>query len=130
MTRLVDAEDPRFRPMLRVATGLRDLRELVVFTGGAVTGLLVTDPGASAHRPTEDVDLIIQITTLADYHVLGKRLRALGFSECQDQGAPLCRWVFEGTLVDVMPTSEKVLGFRNRWFQLALDRAARVRIPG
>lgn len=37
-----------------------DLRENVVFVGGAVAGLLITDPAMPAIRPTEDVDLVCQ----------------------------------------------------------------------
>lgn len=34
------------------------LRERLVFIGGAVTGLLITDPAMPAIRPTEEVDLV------------------------------------------------------------------------
>lgn len=39
--------------MLRVTSGLGDLGSEVVFFGGSITPLLVTDPGASAIRPTD-----------------------------------------------------------------------------
>lgn len=41
----------------------------------------------------------------------GERLRALGFREDQREGAPLCRWLVEDLVVDVMPARERVLGF-------------------
>lgn len=68
---------------------LRDL----VFVGGAVTSLLVTDEGAGAPRTTLDVDAIAEITYYAEYIAFGERPRGLGFSEDARQGAPLCRWV-------------------------------------
>jgi hypothetical protein len=45
--------------MLEIVAGrLGDLRDQVVFLGGAVTPLLVTDPGAAPARFTVDVDVI------------------------------------------------------------------------
>jgi hypothetical protein len=75
----------------------------LVFVGGAVTSLLVTDHGAGAPRPTLDVDAIAEITSYAEYIAFGERLRALGFSEDIREGAPLCRWVREAMILDVMP---------------------------
>lgn len=47
-------------PHLRqVAEALGDLREQVVFIGGAVAGLLVTDPLADCVRATRDVDAVV-----------------------------------------------------------------------
>ncbi len=38
-----------------------DLADEMVFLGGCVTGLLVTDPAAPPFRATDDVDAIVQI---------------------------------------------------------------------
>jgi hypothetical protein len=51
-----------------VATQLGELIDRVVFTGGAATGLLITDPAAGDVRQTMDVDLIVEATTTAEYH--------------------------------------------------------------
>ena len=37
--------------------------------------------------------------------------------------APICRWRYQGIAVDVMPTDEKILGFANRWYPLAIALA-------
>ena len=63
----------------------------LVFLGGVVTSLLVTDEGAGPPRTTLDVDAIAEITSYAEYTVFGQRRRALGFSEDASEGAPLCR---------------------------------------
>ena len=39
-------------PLLVVVRRLGDLRERVVFVGGVVRGLLLTDPAAASERPT------------------------------------------------------------------------------
>ena len=39
-----------------------ELLERMVFVGGAVAGLLITDPAMPSIRPTEDVDLVVHLT--------------------------------------------------------------------
>ena len=57
----MNPNDPNVAMMELVAARLgEDLRRELVFVGGAVAGLLITDPGQPASRPTEDVDLIVR----------------------------------------------------------------------
>ncbi len=91
-----------------------------------MTALLVTDPAAAAVRVTNDVDVIVEIASYAEYARFSKRLRALGFSEDSTEGAPICRWLIDGMKLDVMPTDRKVLGFSNRWYTPALRSAATI----
>jgi predicted nucleotidyltransferase len=109
--------------LIATASLLRPMLDDLVFVGGAVTSLLVTDEGAGAPRTTLDVDAIAEITSYAEYTVFGQRLRALGFSEDASEGAPLCRWVHSSTILDVMPLDEKILGFSNRWYRAAMKTA-------
>jgi hypothetical protein len=90
-----------------------DLLGELVFVGGAVAGLLITDPAMPAIRPTEDVDLLVQALTLADYHRVGETLAARGFAHDMSPDAPICRWRVGGVAVDVMPALEEVLGFQS-----------------
>ena len=65
----------------RLITAARFLRPLLgelVFVGGSVTGLLITDEAAADPRTTFDVDAIAEITSYAQYAAFGDRLRALG----------------------------------------------------
>jgi predicted nucleotidyltransferase len=116
--------------LIAAAELLRPLLTELVFTGGAVTSLLVTDEGAGAPRTTFDVDAIAETTTYAEYAAFGDRLRALGFAEDASEGAPLCRWVQGDTVLDVMPMDEKILGFSNRWYKAAMDAAVVQELPG
>jgi hypothetical protein len=43
--------------------------------------------------------------------------------------APICRWRFGEVKVDLMPTDERVLGFANRWYPLAIASASLVSLP-
>src|SRR3990167_8160102 len=105
-----------YEPLIVVARKLAHLRSRVVFVGGMVRGLLITDPAAGAPRATKDVDLIVGIASRLEFHRLCDELRRLGFREDSTAGAPICRWVVSGIHVDVMPDDESIFGFRNRWY--------------
>lgn len=126
----MNANDPNIALLERVAERLGDaLREEMVFVGGAVAGLLITDPAMPAIRPTEDVDLVCQAVMLADYHRVETALRARGFVQDMRPDAPICRWQVGPVTVDVMPTLEQILGFSNPWYPLALEAALPVALP-
>jgi hypothetical protein len=90
---------------------LQPLLSELVFVGGSITPLLITDKAASDVRPTYDVDAIAEITSYAAYADFSDRLRNLGFEEDTTEGAPICRWRQQNTIFDVMPLDEKILGF-------------------
>ena len=69
-----------------------------------------------------------EVASTADYHALGSRLRAQGFSE-QPTAQVLCRWAKGALLIDVMPTHASVLGFTNSWYAAAVRSAARHLLP-
>jgi len=71
--------NPNLEQLFATASLLRPMLGELVFVGGAVTSLLVTDEGAGLPRTTLDVDAIAEITSYAGYTAFGKRLRALGF---------------------------------------------------
>lgn len=108
--------------IMAVAHQLGDLLQSVVFAGGAVTGLLITDPAFPDVRPTIDIDVIVEVITLTDYYRLQQRLREKGFRESMEDGV-ICRWKFREILVDFMPTDERILGFSNRWYTDAFRNA-------
>lgn len=112
-----------------IVSGLADLKEQVVFVGGAVAELYVQDNGASPVRPTLDIDLIVNIVSKPDFTNMEKQLRKLGFSHDFSEGAPICRWLYQGIKVDVMPTDIKVLGFSNSWYQMGYEHRVRVELP-
>lgn len=107
----------------QVAGRLGHLRERVVFLGGAATALLITDSAAPDVRVTKDVDVIVEIASRGDYYRLAESLRSFGFVEDASEGAPVCRWLVDGIVVDIMPTNEEILGFSNQWYPQALQYA-------
>lgn len=123
--------DPNVALLAHVADRLGEaLRSELVFVGGAVAGLLVTDPAMPAIRPTQDVDLVAQLVARADYQRLEAALMARGFAQDVRRDAPICRWRVDGVAVDVMPTLEDILGFSNPWYPMAVSTAFPVELPG
>jgi hypothetical protein len=95
--------DPNLQLLEAVVERLGRLSEEFVFVGGAVVGLLLTDEAAPPARPTRDVDVVVEATTVLEYEAVKAKLREAGFREEPD--APhLCRWIADDVLLDVMPT--------------------------
>jgi predicted nucleotidyltransferase len=126
----VNPNDPNVQMLDVVAQRLGDaLCSRLVFVGGAVAGLLITDPAQPSIRPTEDVDLLAQVLVRAEYYALEAELRSRGFRQDMRVGAPICRWTVDEVTVDVMPTLPDVLGFSNRWYPLACETAWTATLP-
>jgi len=62
-----------------VAFGLGELRDEMVFVGGAVAELYADNPAASEIRPTIDIDCVIEIRSRLEFARLEDNLRARGF---------------------------------------------------
>jgi hypothetical protein len=106
-----------------VAVGLEELKEEVVFVGGAVAELYASDPAASDIRPTVDVDCVIELSSRIEYSRLEKNLRSKEFTNDTSAGAPICRWIYNEVKVDVMPTDYDILGFSNKWYAEGIESA-------
>lgn len=109
---------------------LGELSDEVVFVGGAIVELWITDRAAPEFRLTEDVDVVVEVTTQRGYYRLEDRLRGLGF-ENDRQSELICRFRRPGygLLLDVMPTEASILGFENRWQAEAFSHAVEVVLP-
>jgi len=123
------AQNPNLETLMLAVDQLGDLADEMVFLGGGcATGLLISDSAAPPIRVTRDVDAIVQVVTLADYYRLSVSLREHGFSEDTSEDAPICRWVAENIILDVMPTDSSLLGFGNKWYAFAADKAETVQL--
>jgi len=113
----------------RIATIAEQFKSLpydFAFLGGAVLEVLITDKGAPNIRTTKDVDVLVNTTTRKAYSDLEALLRQLGFKHDTSEDAPICRWIFRGIILDVMPPSREVLGWNTRWLMSALTSAVAV----
>jgi predicted nucleotidyltransferase len=100
-----------------VAHGLGDLLDQFVFVGGTVVGLYASSDTYSEVRETDDVDCVVEVSSLANYYNLEEKLRELGFHDDMEEGAPICRKRYKGIKVDFMPTEEHILQFTNKWYK-------------
>lgn len=119
-------DDPNLPHLRLIAEALGDLRKHVVFVGGAVAGLLVSDPLAEGVRATRDVDAVVD-AGFAQFHRMESQVAARGFARDVESGV-ICRWVHRdsGVLFDLMPVEPEVLGFSNRWYPYAVETAVEV----
>jgi predicted nucleotidyltransferase len=109
---------------------LGPLTDELVFVGGATVHLWITEPAAPAVRATDDVDVICDVTGYREYNALAERLRERSLQEAMNENV-ICRWRHSesGLVIDVMPTDEAVLGFSNRWYELAIETATEYALP-
>lgn len=113
----------------RAATALGELLDSdVVFVGGATIGLWATDKASAEFRPTDDVDVIVEVASRADYYRFEDRLRDLRFVNDQDV---ICRFrhMDHAVILDAMPTEAAILGFENQWQKEAFPHAVSVELP-
>ena len=124
-------DDPNLPGLRIIASALGDLRTKVVFVGGAVAGLLVTDPLADTVRATIDVDAVVE-AGIAQFHHIEEQVAVRGFARDMDSTG-ICRWVHRpsGVVFDLMPVHPEVLGFSNRWYPYLVESAVWVELaPG
>lgn len=114
---------PNLGALRAVADRLDGLGLSYAFVGGAIVNLLLDDPGFGPVRPTDDVDVILEMLTADRYSDVEARIRALGFDHDMREGAPRCRWVLGNLTVDIMPTEGAHLGLNTAWFKEALATA-------
>jgi hypothetical protein len=97
-----------------IAKGLSDKLNEVVFAGGALLEFYIDDPAISKPRATDDVDIVIEITTRARYDVFEDSLRKKGF--LNDLSGPSCRMIYQNVRVDIIATEQSISGFTNKWY--------------
>lgn len=113
--------------VMNVAESLSGFLDQLVFVGGAVTDLLMTESDPEGARPTKDVDVITEISSYVAQSSFESTLRAQGFT--QDQEGPICRWTVGENWVDFMPLTANVLGFTNPWYTDAVQYASHYVLP-
>jgi hypothetical protein len=102
--------------VIEVATALGELNQKSVFVGGSVVSLYIDDPAAEELRPTMDIDIALEIVTLGQLEQTRQTLTKKGFVQDPQQNI-ICRFVYDGILVDVMSTKEIGWAPANSWFR-------------
>jgi hypothetical protein len=73
--------DPNLPLLEDAVRKLAPFLDEIVFVGGVTLELLITDKAAAPIRGTNDVDVIAEIVTYADYIAFSERLRKAHFTE-------------------------------------------------
>ena len=94
-----------------VARLLKALQQEVVFVGGATVSLYAAATAAET-RPTDDVDVLIELASYNSYAALDEQLRKAGFENDIESGI-ICRYRVQGIITDIMPTEPEIIGFSN-----------------
>lgn len=116
--------DPNRFALEKVAKALGSMNQDVVYVGGSIVGLLITDPASPRIRATDDVDCVVKVASQSEYnHRIREQLLERGFKEMVGEDIPICAWEKDGTRLDVMPTDESILGFTSSWYLVALESA-------
>jgi hypothetical protein len=121
------AAPPSLANIARVAEALGDLRDRVVFIGGAIAPILQTNPPFPRIRPTKDVDGVIASTSYTDANQIYEELTRRGFRPDTSSTAHSNRWISPEQPVpfDLVPAGAHLGGSGNPWDQTAIDTAHR-----
>jgi predicted nucleotidyltransferase len=109
-----------------VSNALGELKDRVVFVGAATVSLYA-DRMAVEIRPTDDVDVLVEISTRIEFAVLEEQLRNKGF-QIDKTSKFVGRYTLPGVIVDIMPTDESILGFSNKWYLEGFKSAVEYKI--
>lgn len=107
-----------------VAKGLGELRDQVVFVGGAILGLYADSLGHVTEgeelRITTDIDLTVSILNYGGWTNFQEKLSTRKFYPDSSSDV-ICRYKFGPIQVDIMPAQDIGIGESNRWYQLGLE---------
>lgn len=104
-----------------VHNALGALKDKVVFVGGATVSLYA-DSHAGEVRPTDDIDILIELWTYAEIAKVEEQLRKKGFEHVVDSKFKY-RYKVHGIIVDMMTMDEESLGFVNKWYHEGFKNA-------
>lgn len=99
----------------QVAKGLEELKDKMVFIGGAVVSLYTDDPAADEIRPTSDIDMTINLANYSEWAVMQERLAELNFYP-DPQGQSICSYKYQD-IIDIMPADDSSIGVSNSWYK-------------
>ena len=100
----------------QVANGLQELKDKMVFIGGAVISLYTDDPAAEEIRPTSDIDMTINLANYIGWAQMQERLAELGFYP-DPQGQSICSYKYQDIAIDIMPADDSSIGVSNIWYK-------------
>lgn len=110
-----------------VALALEELKNEVMFVGGAVVSVYVTDEGAEQPRPTKDIDISVQVSSYQQMENLREKLASKGIYP-SPESTVMYRYKYEDIQIDFIPWDTTPLGPTNSWLKPGFDHAESVTI--
>lgn len=111
----------------KVASALEELNDDVIYVGGAIVSLYVTDEGAEHPRPTRDIDISVQVSSYSQMEHFRLKLAEKNIYPAPHEKV-MYRYSFEDILIDFIPYEETPLGPTNRWLKPGFEKACPVKI--
>ncbi len=102
--------------VVEVAKALKELKDQMVFVGGAVVSLYIDEPTEEL-RQTDDIDVTINLVNYTYWVQIQERLAQLGFSP-DPEGHAICSYLYKGISVDIMPSEDGPIGPANKWYKV------------
>jgi predicted nucleotidyltransferase len=125
-------QHPAVVRLAHIAMELGELREQVVFIGGAIAPLLQVAPPFAAARPTSDVDGITASTSYGNAYEIEQALRAKGFRQTLGDTHHAHRWLApSGIPLDLVPAGQHLGASGSRWDAIAVETSVEIELsPG
>jgi predicted nucleotidyltransferase len=111
----------------QVAKALGELNQEVVYIGGAVVSLYITDTGAEQPRPTKDIDISVQVSSYNEMDQLREKLALKGIYPAPTETV-MYRYSYDGVLIDFIPYEATSLGPTNSWLKPGFEKAYTIEI--
>lgn len=111
----------------KVAIALGELNNDVIYVGGAVVSLYLTDEGAEQPRPTKDIDISVKISTYTQMDELREKLALKRIYPAPTEKV-MYRYSYEDILIDFIPFEETPLGPTNSWLKPGFEKAYPINI--
>lgn len=113
----------------QIARALKELKDQMVFIGGAVISLYTDDSSADEIRPTADIDMAVKLLNYKDWVKMQERLSELRFFP-DPNGHAIISYLYKGISVDIMPSEDSPVGPANRWYKLGFEDLWTTNIDG
>ena len=111
----------------KVASSLEEINKDVIYIGGAVISLYVTDDGAEQPRPTKDIDISVKISTYKQMDDMREKLATKNIYPSPTDSV-IYRYTLDGILIDFIPYEKTSLGHTNSWLKPGFKKAIAVKL--
>jgi hypothetical protein len=110
-----------------VAIALQELKDQMVFVGGAVVSLYADDPVADEIRPTSDIDMTIKLLNFSSWTQMQNRLAKLKIYP-DPFGHSMCSYKYKDIPLDIIPADDSHIGQSNRWYKYGFEDVWKVQV--